>query len=94
MIRRWSVPIATIGSSIAVAETLLHYARAHAVHASGGYAPWLVGSAAVGLLTGWCSYVSQPTPDRSAIVSAATGAVALLAVAGAMFAVMVWAFGS
>ena len=91
---RWSASIVALGSSFAIAATLLHYAQAHRIGVSGGYLAIGIGALSVGVLAGGGTYFATTLGQRNILAAIAAGALVSLAAAGLLMVALVWAFGS
>ena len=89
-----AVPIAALGSGLAVAATLLYYAQAHRLGVPGGYLPMGLGAVCVGLLSGIGGFLVASPRWRSIPVAAGVVLVTTLAASGLLLVTLIWAFGS
>ena len=89
-----AVPIAALGSGLAVAATLLHYAQAHRLGVPGGYFPLGPGSVCVGFLAGTGAFLVAPPQWRTIPVAAGVALVTTLAASGLLLITLISAFGS
>jgi hypothetical protein len=89
-----AVPVAALGSSLAVAATCLHYALAHRHGISGGYLPLALGAVCVGLLAGTGGFLVAPPQWRTIPIAVVIALVASLAAFGLLLVTLIWAFGS
>jgi hypothetical protein len=89
-----AVPIASLGSRLAVAATLLYYAQVHRLGVPGGYLPIGLGAVCVGLLAGIGGFLAASPRWRSIPVAAGVVVVTTLAASGLLLVTLIWAFGS
>lgn len=86
--------IAALGSGVAVAITILHYAEAHRAGVHGGYFALWLGALGAGVVAGVTSYLSAPKVPRVASKAATVAIGVALATAGVLAATLISAFGS
>jgi hypothetical protein len=92
-VSRWPVPLASLGSAVILAVTLLHYIQAHRLGVPGGYAPTFLAATAAGAIAGACSYFVAPLGQRSGISAALIGAIVALAFVCLLVVTLVSGFG-